>query len=195
MTERDPLRVFGSIALVLALIGAAVVATSGGATATMSQLSISGDSITTDDGTVNDVGVDVSVVGSYDGVDQSAEQLRFALQTYKNGKWHTVATKVFTVKNRGALQSHAGKISASFDASLVNNSPWSASDFAASADGSTAETVVDYRVVMVVENGDGSNIASATSKDKVKYTVTNEATSTTAGGSGQATSSGTNQAY
>lgn len=192
----NPKRKIGAIAFALILVASGVIFSAGGAVASMSALSVDGTAITTDDGTVDDVGVSVTVGGTYDGTDKPAETVTFHLQAHDGDQWETLKKKGYSVSDRDSLKAHAGMVQGvGFDVSLTDSSSWKTADFTANTDGKSQQTEVKYRIVMVVEDGNGDTIVRTSSRDTAIYKVNNEATTSKTGGSGGSSLSGTNQAY
>lgn len=193
MERREALKAISGIGAVTVTGGVGFLASAGSAAAQVGSFSINGASIETDDGTVNDVTITASGEGEYDGIDERVTAIKFILRTSTPDGWEDLASARYTVSETGSLHSHAGNQDVDFGTvSVLNNSSWTASDFASNTDGESAETTVPYELKLEIF-ASGDVVASANIKDEATYKVTNEASSTSTGGSGSAGLSGEDQ--
>lgn len=182
-----------AVSVMIMLVGSMVVFSSGAAMA--ASLSISSDSITTDDGDINGVTVDASGDITWDGADQQpgSTEVRLQVQDPDGDEWTTVE------KTSEDLTGLAGTYSFSFTDVDVTTSDtgWSESDFVSDTDGSTKETNLNFRLVVVSQgdiNGDGNNPDRAESNSAgTVLSVVNEQSNTGIGGSGGIEGQGTDE--
>lgn len=169
------------------------------ADAAVTGLDVTGDAITTDDGQLTGLTTSVSGHVSYDGLDTDAAILDIELYAAPSGgatdaAGNRMASTSATVALESGLGTHAGHLDFGFvDADVLAADDLSASDFSATGDGTTKDTDVDFRLAMAVSDVDGNVLVSAAATTTATISVTNEANSANAGGSGSTTASGTNQ--
>lgn len=165
----------------------------------MTELSVDGDAITTDDGQLT--GLTATVTGhlSYDGLDTDATTVDVELYAAPSGgatgaARNRIASSSYTVALESGLDTHAGHRDFGFnDADVLAADDLTASDFSATGDGTTKHTDVDFRLALAVLDLDGNVLVSAAATTTATISVTNEANSSNVQGSGNTTASGTNQ--
>lgn len=198
-TRRKTLAAMGAIA---ASIGATVFATSTPAQAQVSadDLTITDDQTTTDGGRLSSLTVSIpDGVATYDGLDTDAAQVTVALSAAPTGGDLTTAgnqldTATETVSESAELNTRAGTYNYTFtDVDVFQADDISRQQFAATEDGSTKHTDIDFRVELTVEDNAGNILATAATITTTTISVTNEAQSSNAGGNGSASAGGSNQ--
>lgn len=161
-----------AVGLLLALTPSAVMAAT---------LDISDGTVTTDNGAVTGVTVDVGGDITWDGAENAPGDTDIILEVKSSGgSWETVATE-----SAGSLSGLAGTYSYNFNDADVTSTSWNNGDFKASGDGSVTETTLEFRVTVESQgdiNGDGNNPDTASATDTAKVTVTNEDSSQGVGG-------------
>lgn len=177
--------------------GLGLLALSGGASADVGHLSISGDTITTDDGTVNDVRSAVSeAYVTYDGIDENVTKIRLTLDAYHGSAgWEEVILQEYEVSNQSSLGSSAGSLDgvSMGDASLLDATSWEAGDFEASTDGESNTTTVEFRLrLQLFASGTEVN-PSAQESTTADFTVNNQEATSDTGGHGDGTLEGEDQ--
>jgi hypothetical protein len=156
-------------------------------------LSISDDSLTTDNGVVQGVTVDASGDVTWDGAENQPGLTTVSLQVQNpDGSWTTIT------EEKETLSGLAGMYSYSFtDADVISNSNWEKQDFRPDNDGGVKQTELTFRILVEVEgdiDGDGSSGDSFRSNNApATVSVTNEANSNNAGGSGGVDVTGNDQ--
>lgn len=169
------------------------------ADAAVTDLGVAGDSITTDDGQLTGLTASVSGHVSYDGLDTEAVSVDIELYAAPSGgaidaAGNLIDSESVTVALTSGLDTHAGHYDYSFvDADVLAADDLAASDFSATGDGTTKDTDVDFRIAMTVKDLDGNVLVTAATTDMATISVTNEANSANAGGSGTTDAQGTNQ--
>jgi ABC-type Na+ efflux pump permease subunit len=153
-------------------------------------LSIGDDTVTTDNGAITGVTVDVSGDVTWDGAENQPGSTDVELQVQNpDGSWETIDSKTED------LSGLAGTYSYSFTDVDVTYSNWNNGDFNAGGDGATKETELTFRL-LVEPSGDldGQNGAESftSSEDTATVTAQNEANSNGASGNGGVNASGKN---
>lgn len=157
-------------------------------------LSISSDSITTDDGDIDGVTVDASGDITWDGAEEQPGETEVKLQVEDpdGDDWNTIDTK-----EEEELSGLAGTYSFSFsDVDVTDDSDWSESDFVSSTDGSTKDTELNFRLVIETDgdlNGDDSSDTATSNPATTTLSVTNEESSTGFSASGGVEGEGTDE--
>ena len=199
MQRRDLLKTVGGVTAAGIAGGAGAAALAGtGAAAQLDNLTVTGSTITTDDGTIDDATVTVDGLGEYDGVDEEVTSVEFIVEafvpgTIGSGEYETVATKSFAVSDHASLGSSAGSIEfTGLGGSLLDNTGYTAEDFEASDDGSKNQREVDFRLTFNVKSN-GTTVIQAQETNAAVYTVENEESSASAGGDGSTSMDGENQ--
>lgn len=197
-TRRDLIRGGGLLALLLGGLVATQARTASADVAT-GGLAVQGDSIATDNGRLTSLTASVSGHASYDGLDTEAAQVTVALSAAPTGgavadAGNRIASTTADVSTTTGLGTNAGHLDYGFtDADVLAARDLAAADFAATADGTTATTDVDFRVGIVVTDGSGTELASAADVTTTTVEVTNQARSAGNSGSGSTNAGGTNQ--
>lgn len=154
-------------------------------------LTIDDDSLTTDNGAITGVTVDVSGEITWDGAEETPGSTEIELQVQNpDSSWMTVTA------NTEDLSGLAGTHNYSFlGVDIISNSDWKQSDFTANGDGATTETDLTFRLNIDTSgdlDGSGSSNTIQSGTDTATLTVTNEKNSNSAGGSGGINGGGTN---
>ena len=153
MKRRSVLKTVGVLST--AGVAAGAFASTASASANVGNLSVSGDSVTTDDGTITDVTIDVTGDWKFDGFDTVPDFVEVELQVGKSGNWETIGTSGRIGQNTDLGNAHAGTFQVS--GSVVNNSSlYALSDFTAGSDGNSANTEVHTRVVLTLHTQNGA---------------------------------------
>lgn len=169
------------------------------ADAAVTELGVTGDAITTDNGQITGLTAAVSGHVSYDGLDAPAETVEVELFAAPSGgstgvDRNRIAQSSMTVALESNLGTHAGHRDFNFvDVDVLAADDLSESDFAAPVDGTTTDTDVAFRIALSVSDLDGTVLVSTDATSTATISVTNEASSGNAGGSGNTNAEGTNQ--
>lgn len=194
--ELDRRKVLGTVGS-LAIAGSGLAAISNTAAAVNTTLNVTGSSITTDDGTIDNATVSVDSKGDYDGLDTEANYAEFSLHTRSpaNGWEEMARSDSHSVSDEGSMGVYAGNTDDSFEkVSLLSNSGWTASDFAdETEDGNYEKTEVEFALKFQVFDEQGNEIEAATASDTAIYEVKNQPSDANAQGDGSTGMSGTNQ--
>lgn len=159
-----------------------------------------GDSVTTDNGQLRSL--TVSIDGghlSYDGLDTPAAAVDVNLFAALAGgdtdaADNRIASTTFAVADESALDTNAGSLDFSFaSADVLGARDVRKADFRASTDGGTADTDVDFRLEVVVEDAGGATVVEAEDVATARISVTNQARSKGVQGSGSTNAGGSNQ--
>jgi len=182
----------GVLVLLVALgvaVGLVAFSSSPGMAAT---LSIGDDTVTTDNGAITGVTVDLNSDITWDGAENEPGQTDVKLQVQNpDGSWETLETQ------STELSGLAGTYQPTFSDVDVTQSDWNNGDFRATGDGATQETDLTFRLVVEASgNLDGDDNRETTtvtsSTETATITAVNEANSNNAGGNGGVNASGTN---
>lgn len=155
-------------------------------------LTISDDTLTTDNGAVTGVTVNASGDITWDGAEAQPDSTTVKLQVQNpDGSWTTVASQTDT------LSGLAGTYSYSFtNADIISNTDWNKADFKPSGDGATKDTDLTFRITVETTgdlDGSGSGNTIQSNSDTATLSVTNEANSNGASGSGGVNGSGNDE--
>ena len=154
---------------------------------TASSFDISTNSITTDDGELDDVTVDASGTYTYDGAENPPGETDIILQVKSDNSGY----EQIAVKEDVELNGLAGEVEYTFSGvSVLEADSIDKSYFEEDADGVEKTTSVEFKIVVDPSNdingngnsGDGSDTTS--SSTETSLTVTNEQSTTNVGGSG-----------
>lgn len=183
----------GFVILLAALVSVGLLLTLSSSSVMAATLTVSDDSVITDNGALTSISVDVSGDVTWDGAENQPGQTDVELQVKSpDGDWETLATE-----DAGTLSGLAGSYSYSFTDVDVTKSSWNKGDFQAGGDGASKETDLTFRVVVTPSgdlDGDGNTVDTIqSSSDTATVTVENEPNSNSAGGGGSVDASGTNK--
>ena len=134
-------------------------------------------SITTSDGEISDVTFSPDMTVSWSGLDEDATQYRTEIYLSADGSNWDYYTGSNPSVSSGDARSGSATLSYS-DMSVLSSGAFAASDFAAS-DGTTKDTTVYVRIVVRMQDGSGTDIASTTETTSFVVSVTNSAASVT----------------
>lgn len=197
MNRRTILKGAGSVGATAAAGGLGLIAFSGGASADVGHLSIAGDYITTDDGTVEDVRVAVpEAYVIYDGIDEDVTKVRLTLEARSSdgSKWERVTRRDIDVSMQSSLGTSAGSITVSLgEHSLVKTTSWKKNQFRSKTDGDSKVTTVTYRLRLQLFASGTEVGPSAQYSADVDYIVKNEKAESKTGGHGSGTLDGEDQ--
>lgn len=197
-------------ALLTAVGGAGVLTVVGGAgttllsdeaaaTAQVNGLDMEGDAITTGDGGISDIVVDVSNPpalpgGEYSGVTEDVDSVRFNLHVGTppgvSDPWDLIDFVLFEVDDEPSLGPTDGEIGYSFaDVSIIQDTDWETDDFEAPNDGDTTDTDVEFQVRLILRDAAGNRLAGTplTIQDTATFSVTNQEANLTVRGEGEGT--------
>lgn len=193
INDHSKLRMGIVVALVLTFSVLGMLVLSSGSVMAAS-LSISSDSITTDDGEIDGITVDASGDVTWDGAEEQPGDttVKLQVQDADGDDWDTIDTV------NEDLSGLAGTYSFSFsNVDVTDDTDWSESDFVSDDDGSSRDTQLNFRLVVESEgdvNGDGNNPDTATSNSaETTMTVINEESSTGFSASGEIDGEGTDE--
>lgn len=167
--------------------------------AAVSDLTVSGDSVTTDSGQLTGLTTSVSGHVSYDGLDAEAASVDVELYASPAGgatdaARNRIASSSTAVADAAGLDTRAGHLDYGFtDADVLAADDLSSTDFAATGDGTTEETDVDFRLVLAVLDGEGNQLVGAEASTSATISVTNQSRQGGANGNGNTNAQGTNQ--
>lgn len=157
-------------------------------------ISISSDSLATDDGDIDGVTVDASGEITWDGAEEQPKDttVKLQVQSPDGSEWETIET------TSDDLSGLAGTYSFSFsDVDVTDGTEWTKSDFVSSNDGAAKSTELSFRLKVVSQgdiNGDGNNPDTATSNSATTtLTVNNEESSTGFSASGSVNGEGNDE--
>lgn len=189
--ERDIRRKAAVILLTITVMVVSLAVLSSGSVMAAS-LSISDDSITTDNGAVTGATVSLNTDITWDGAENEPGQTDVKLQVKNpDGDWETLSVKSTN------LTGLAGQYNPSFTSVDITDSDYNNGDFRATGDGTSNNVELDFRLVVETsghldgdDNRQTSTITSST--ETATVTAVNEANSNGAGGSGGVTVTGSN---
>lgn len=156
-------------------------------------LSIGDDTVTTDNGAITGVTVDLNTDITWDGAENEPGQTDVKLQVQNpDESWETLETQ------STELSGLAGTYQPTFSNVDVTQSDWNNGDFRATGDGTTKETDLSFRLVVEasgnLEGDDNRKTTTVTSPtETATITAVNEANSNNAGGSGNVNGQGNDQ--
>jgi len=181
-----------ALAAVMILATLAFGFTAGGATAQVTNFGMTGDSVTSDDGSLDTLSLSAQHSYSYNGLDTEAVSVAMTIQVQDpGGSWSTIA------QTNTDVSGFAGTASSSTQANdVLANSEWTTDDFAATTDGSSKSTDLTFRYTVRVYDGpggSGTQLAMDSDTTQATVTVTNEAISTQASATGGLDATATNQ--
>jgi hypothetical protein len=169
------------------------------ADAAVSGLSVAGDQITTDNGQLTSLTASVSGHVSYDGLDGQAATVEVRLFAAPAGgavdaARNQIATTSASVDAASGLDTRAGHHDFDFvDVDVLAADDLSTTDFAATGDGTTKDTDVEFRLGLAVLDAGGSELVGAAQTATATISVTNESRQGGAQGNGNTNAQGTNQ--
>lgn len=202
MSRRKLLGAAGTLLGLGTMLGGGFLLSTGTARADVATggLNISGDSTVSDGGRLSSLTVSItSGHVSYDGLDRDAASIDINFYAAQSGNTvklaaNEIASQTASVGTTTGLDTRAGHYDYTFsDVNVFNSDDLSRTDFAATSDGTTTDTMVDFMVELVVLDGSGTSLVTATETSTATISVTNEARSGGANGSGSTTANGNNQ--
>jgi len=151
-------------------------------------LTMADDSVTTDDGTITNVWADVdSVDVSWDGLDTAATSLSVELMVQdKDGDWFVCTSKSVSISGKHGSKSFGdADITKESILSKGTGTVWTKSDFEEGTDGETNKTDVTAKLHATIYSGTEELIDCYSSEDTFTISVTNQAKSSSVGGTGE----------
>lgn len=170
-----------AIAVVGFTIAGPMGAASASATTNMNDLSVDGDEIETPDGNLTDVTLLVEGEFAYEGLDERADHAVVTLHVCSCEDQQAVAQTV--VELDGNFE---GSGAYALEGSIINETTWTAADFAAGEDGGMAVTDLEAYITVSIRDASGNELARASDTDEFSITVHNQQSAAWVHGTGQA---------
>lgn len=152
-------------------------------------LSISDDTVTSDNGVLLGLTLTSDTTITWDGAENEPGSTTIELQIDHDGSWETIASH--TEELTGLAGTFEYKFS---NIDVLSNSSWKKQDFRATGDGTTTQVDLDARLLIGTSgNLDGNGKKTFTSNTATfTITVNNEQNSNSASGSGSPNAQGAN---
>ena len=164
---------------------------------------VSDASITTDDGTIDGIAIDVDGSWQFDGVDTPGTDVRIQLGLKGETAPDTWTWETLAVDDQSITPAHAATGTFAFEnVDLLAGTVWTTTDFAAPPNDSVnsgdegqteAETTLTLRLLMQVRDAGGALLVQDEKRTSFDVTVVNEASSVGSEGAGTVELSGTNE--
>ncbi|MFC7228059.1 hypothetical protein N0B31_11660 [Salinirubellus salinus] len=162
-------------------------------------------SITTDDGTIDGVAIDVDGSWQFDGVDTPGTDVHLQLGLKGETEPETWTWETVAVDGQSITPAHAATGTFAFeDVDLLAETVWTAEDFAAPANDSVnsgeegqteTETTLTLRLLLQVRDAGGALLVQDEKRASFDITVVNEPSSVGSEGGGTVELSGSNEEH